>query len=155
MVTYHPWDPLKFIIREGGGGGGGGFYTICSKYQKPQAGLKIVTLKFHPYFSGFSELNLLFHDILQRDMKMGKEKHVNDVVKFLKTFAISRLISGNLFKSINSFANISQDLINGKSSLDQVMAWCLKAPSHYLNQGWSLCPQASELIAIENLCKFS
>ena len=35
-----------------------------------------------------------------------------------------------------------QNLINGKSTLVQVMAWCRQAPSHYLSQCWyrSLSP---------------
>ena len=31
------------------------------------------------------------------------------------------------------------DFINEKSILVQVMAWCLMAPSHYLNQCWQVC----------------
>ena len=29
-----------------------------------------------------------------------------------------------------------EDLIDGKSTLVQVMAWCSQATSHYLEQGW-------------------
>ena len=37
-----------------------------------------------------------------------------------------------------------QNLTNEKSTLDQVMAWCLTAPSHYLSQCWprSMSPYA-------------
>ena len=31
---------------------------------------------------------------------------------------------------------IPEDLVNGKSTLVQIMAWCLQATNHYLNQWW-------------------
>ena len=39
----------------------------------------------------------------------------------------------------NTLERMPEDLIDGKSTLVQVMAWCRQATSHYLDQCWPRC----------------
>ena len=43
------------------------------------------------------------------------------------------IISG-AFLWKNAFRYVSEDLIDDEATMEQEMAWCLRAPSHYLNQ---------------------
>ena len=64
-------------------------------------------------------------------------------------FLIAIYIITELFYMF-SFGWVSDDLSNDQSSLVQVMAWCLQAPSHYLNQWWSIPPSATWTFEAKN-----
>ena len=49
-----------------------------------------------------------------------------------------------------------KDLADDKSTLNQIMAWCREATSHYLNQYWvsSMSPYGSQIYITENMRGF-
>ena len=107
-----------------------GFHGRAISQEMPQLSitkicLKITCLKFHSNFPGANELT---HWSLE---------HVAVILSVI--FQLNSQIDSLSTCYEITLKWMSQHLLDNKSTLVQVMAWCRQATSHYLNQFWPRC----------------
>ena len=85
----------------------------------------------------FMSIQLLIHAIISTHWPLGD---LDGILKMHFSVLLHWLISSNLLMIMSSDECHRTLLINDKSTLVQVMAWCRQATSHYLNQCWPRSP---------------
>ena len=132
MLTDHQWSPATFIL--------GQFHKRCLNHQLLKSVWKLHVLRFHSHFPGANELNSQITPI----------PHLDGLLIGCLLGVCYKKIDSWINKTVTHLTHCGLVMPNGNidksvSTLAQIMACCLKALNHYLNQclvGYGSAPKA-------------